>query len=68
VEFQKYLSVGGELCRLRNDFDWEISHVIPAIIRNGIEVRERGDDSISAWSTIELTREFLYVEDSVREF
>lgn len=48
----------------RDDFDLEISHVIPAIIRKCVEARERGDESITAWGTGEPTREFLYVRDA----
>jgi dTDP-glucose 4,6-dehydratase/GDP-L-fucose synthase len=50
----------------RDDFDLETSHVIPAIIRESIEARERGDDSITAWGTGEPTREFLYVKDAAQ--
>ena len=48
----------------RDKFDLESSHVIPALIRKCIEVRERGDDHIVAWGTGRPTREFLYVEDA----
>lgn len=48
----------------RDDFDLEMSHVIPAIIRKCIEAREAGEESITAWGTGEPTREFLYIEDA----
>jgi dTDP-glucose 4,6-dehydratase/GDP-L-fucose synthase len=48
----------------RDDFDFETSHVIPAIIRKCIEAQERGDNAITAWGTGEPTREFLYVKDA----
>ena len=48
----------------RDNFDLEISHVIPALIRKCIEAKERGDDHIVVWGTGKPTREFLYVEDA----
>lgn len=50
----------------RDDFDLETAHVIPAIIRKCVEAERRGDESITAWGTGEVTREFLYVEDAAR--
>lgn len=48
----------------RDSFDLESSHVIPALIRKGIEAAERGDDEVVVWGTGQVTREFLYVEDA----
>lgn len=47
-----------------DNFDYDTSHVIPAIIRKCIEAREAGDDEIVLWGTGEPTREFLYVDDA----
>ncbi len=47
----------------RDNFDYESSHVIPALIRKCIEARERGDDTVVCWGTGKATREFLYVDD-----
>lgn len=47
-----------------DNFDYESSHVIPALIRKCIEAKERGDDHIIVWGTGTPTREFLYVEDA----
>lgn len=48
----------------RDNFDWETSHVIPALIRKCLEASARGDDHIVAWGDGSPTREFLYVEDA----
>ena len=47
----------------RDNFDLRTSHVIPALIRKCVEARHRGDASITAWGTGNVSREFLYVED-----
>ncbi len=47
-----------------DNFDYDTSHVIPAIIRKCIEARKVGDDEIVLWGTGEPTREFLYVDDA----
>jgi len=47
-----------------DNFDYDTSHVIPAIIRRCIEAREAGDEEIVLWGTGEPTREFLYVDDA----
>jgi len=47
----------------RDNFDLRTSHVIPALIRKCVEARNRGDASITAWGTGNVSREFLYVED-----
>ena len=48
----------------RDNFDLETSHVIPAIIRKVVEARRRGEETILAWGTGQVSREFLYVEDA----
>ena len=48
----------------RDNFDLESSHVIPAIIRKVVEARRRGEETILAWGTGQVSREFLYVEDA----
>lgn len=45
----------------RDDFDWETSHVIPALIRKTVE----GQDPLVVWGDGSQTRSFLYVEDCV---
>jgi GDP-L-fucose synthase len=49
-----------------DNFDPETSHVIPALVRNCLEARDRGDPSLTVWGTGEPTREFLYVDDAAR--
>ncbi|MEE8076871.1 MAG: GDP-L-fucose synthase, partial [Candidatus Binatia bacterium] len=44
-------------------FDLEISHVIPALIRKCLEAVERGESEIVCWGDGTPTREFLYVEE-----
>jgi GDP-L-fucose synthase len=45
----------------RDDFDWETSHVIPALIRKVIEKQ----DPLKVWGDGSQTRSFLYVSDFV---
>lgn len=45
----------------RDYFDWETSHVIPALIRKCLE-----NDKVEIWGSGEQRREFLYVEDAAR--
>lgn len=47
-----------------DSFDYESSHVIPALIRKCLEAAERGDETIVGWGDGSPTREFLYVEDA----
>src|ERR1700733_9798537 len=49
-----------------DNFSWESSHVIPALIRKCVEAKERGDKQITVWGTGRATREFLYVDDAAR--
>ncbi len=45
----------------RDDFEWETSHVIPALIRKVVE----GQNPIKVWGDGSQTRSFLYVSDFV---
>jgi GDP-L-fucose synthase len=47
-----------------DNFDYETSHVIPAIIRRCVEAQEAGRDEVVLWGTGSPTREFLYVDDA----
>ena len=47
-----------------DNFDFDSSHVIPALIRKCIEAREFGRSEISAWGSGSVSREFLYVRDA----
>jgi GDP-L-fucose synthase len=49
---------------MRDNFNPESSHVIPALIKKTLEAKERGDATIVAWGTGSPTREFLYAEDA----
>ena len=49
-----------------DNFSWESSHVIPALIRKCVEAKERGEKHITVWGTGRATREFLYVDDAAR--
>ena len=49
-----------------DNFSWESSHVIPALIRKCVEAKARGDKQITVWGTGRATREFLYVDDAAR--
>lgn len=47
-----------------DNFDFESSHVIPAIIRKFTEAVRKGEKQVTVWGTGEASREFLYVEDA----
>ncbi len=47
-----------------DNFSYDSSHVIPALIRKCVEAKERGDKEIVCWGDGSPTREFLYVEDA----
>lgn len=47
-----------------DEFDPDLSHVLPAIIRKCIEARDVGASEIVLWGDGTPTREFLYVEDA----
>jgi len=47
-----------------DNFDYETSHVIPAMIRKCIEARDAGAHEVVMWGTGDPTREFLYVDDA----
>jgi len=47
-----------------DNFDYDTSHVIPAMIRKCMEARAAGDEEVVLWGTGQPTREFLYVDDA----
>ena len=47
-----------------DNFDWDSSHVIPAMIRKFIEAKEAGSKQVVLWGDGSPTRDFLYVEDA----
>jgi GDP-L-fucose synthase len=47
-----------------DNFNFESSHVIPALIRKSIEAQEKGEKELVVWGDGSPTREFLYVEDA----
>jgi GDP-L-fucose synthase len=49
-----------------DNFDPESSHVIPALIRQCVLARQRGERVLTVWGTGTATREFLYVKDAAR--
>ena len=49
-----------------DNFNLETSHVVPALIRKFIEARDSGKESIMVWGTGVASREFLYVDDTVK--
>lgn len=48
----------------RDNFHLESSHVIPALIRKGVEARESGAAQVMLWGDGSPTREFLFVADA----
>jgi len=50
----------------RDNFDYENSHVLPALVRKCVEAIRNNDTEIEVWGTGEASREFLYVEDAAK--
>jgi len=50
----------------RDNFNLEISHVVPALIRKMIEAEERGEKEVVLWGDGSPTREFFYAGDAAR--
>jgi GDP-L-fucose synthase len=49
-----------------DNFDYETSHVLPALIRKFHEAKEKNLDFVTVWGTGSPKREFLHVEDLAR--
>jgi len=47
-----------------DDFNFNTSHVIPALIRKCVEAIKEKKEEIVVWGTGKASREFLYVEDA----
>jgi GDP-L-fucose synthase len=50
----------------RDNFSWDSSHVIPALIRKCVEAKDRGEKRVVIWGTGRATREFLHADDCAR--
>jgi GDP-L-fucose synthase len=61
--FNTIFLLPANLYGIRDNFDLETSHVIPALIRKCVEARRAQASFIEVWGTGQATREFLYVED-----
>jgi GDP-L-fucose synthase len=46
-----------------DNFDYQTSHVIPALIRKFSDARDGGLPFVEVWGTGSVSREFLYVDD-----
>ena len=46
-----------------DNFDPEVSHVLPALLRRFHEAAQRGDDEVVLWGSGTPRREFLHVDD-----
>ena len=51
---------------VRDDFNPNSSHVIPALIKKFVEAKENSLDEVVLWGTGSASREFLYVDDASR--
>jgi GDP-L-fucose synthase len=51
---------------MRDNFDPQSSHVIPALILKCVEAMRQGEDHITCWGTGAATREFLHADDCAR--
>lgn len=48
---------------INDNFDLNMSHVIPGLIRKFHDAKNRGDESVVVWGTGTPRREFLFVDD-----
>ena len=46
-----------------DNFDYDTSHVIPALIRKFVDAKNNNQEEVINWGTGSATREFLYVDD-----
>ncbi len=46
-----------------DNFDLQVSHVIPALLRKFVEAKRAGNPEVTVWGTGAPYREFLYVDD-----
>ncbi len=51
---------------MRDNFDMQSSHVIPALIRKCVEAMRNGKDHVVCWGSGDVTREFLHADDCAR--
>lgn len=49
-----------------DNFHYETSHVIPALMRKAHEAKYRGDEEMVIWGTGSPRREFLHVDDAAK--
>lgn len=49
-----------------DNFDVNMAHVLPALIRKFYEAKRRGEEYVTVWGTGTVYREFLYVDDLAR--
>lgn len=47
----------------RDNFDYQNSHVIPALIRKIVDAKKAGSSEVEVWGTGKESREFIYVGD-----
>ena len=56
--------VPGNLYGPGDNFDFESSHVIPALVKKCVDAQEDNKDQIVVWGTGTASREFTYVDDA----
>ena len=61
--FNSIVLIPGNVYGEWDNFNFEESHVIPALIRKYIEAQDRGDPTITAFGTGRPTRDFVYAGD-----
>ena len=50
----------------RDNYNLETSHVVPALIRKFLEAKENNSPTVTVWGDGSASREFLYVDDTVK--
>lgn len=47
-----------------DNYDFETSHVLPALVRKFVEAKQNANSCVTVWGTGKVRREFLHVDDA----
>lgn len=47
-----------------DNFDFETSHVLPALVRKFVEAKQKSEPVVAVWGSGKVKREFLHVDDA----
>ncbi len=61
--FPAVIAIPGNVYGPYDNFDLEVSHVVPALVRKFADAAERGAAEVTVWGTGRPTRDFVYAGD-----